>query len=82
MSGYITVTTEVDVDVYLDEIDDYDLIEELKRRDIQRPIRGLDLGADSRDIVREMYNAFNRGDDKALKHEMLALFYNELGRIA
>ena len=76
MSRYVTVST--DVDVYLDEIETDELIEELDSRGINMSTRGVD-GNSMRQLLSEIFQLKRTGQDFTRKLD--ELIYEGLGRI-
>ena len=74
ISGSRPVTVSVDVDVYLDDIDTDDLIEELESRGVQ-----TDSGASVEEELRAMYDKYVLG--KPIDEELRQLFWKVLGRM-
>lgn len=76
MSRYVTVST--DVDIYLDEIDTDDLVEELKSR-------GVNINTDyvgefgMKTILSDIFQRKRTGQD--FSRQLDELIYQELGRI-
>lgn len=77
MSRYITVST--DVDIYLDEIDTDDLVEELETRGINFNNRYAD-GNTMQNILSEIFELKRNGKD--FSRQLDELIYQGLGRIA
>ena len=77
MSSYITVNT--DVDIYLDEIDTDDLVEELETRGISFNNRYAD-GNTMQNILSEIFELKRTGKD--FTRQLDELIYQGLGRIA
>ena len=76
MSRYVTVST--DVDVYLDEIDTDDLIEELERRGRDYNTNGVDAD-EMRELLEKIW--YNRRIGKDYQSELDKLIYGVLGKI-
>jgi hypothetical protein len=76
MSRYVTVST--DVDVYLDEIDTDDLIEELESRGRDYNTRGVDADA-MRELLEKIW--LNRREGRDYESELDKLIYGVLGKI-
>ena len=73
---YVTVST--DVDVYLDEIDTDDLVEELQSRGVDMNTRGVD-GDFMRQLLSEIFQLKRTGNDYSRKLD--ELIYEGIGRI-
>jgi hypothetical protein len=72
----VTVYKEVEVDVELDDFDDYDLIDELERRG-----RGFDVaGPAPTELVRRIYEKRRLGNNN-YQQELDELIYVTLGKI-
>lgn len=70
-----TVYTEVEVDVNLDDFDDYDLIEELERRG-----KGFEVASNTpTELVTEIYEKRRLGKD--YQRELDELIYVAIGKI-
>jgi len=74
---YVTVST--DVDVYLDEIDTDDLVEELESRGVDMNTRGVD-GDFMRELLSEIFELKRNGKDFSRKID--ELIYEGIGRFA
>jgi hypothetical protein len=73
---YKTVYKEVEIDVELDDFDDYDLIEELERRG-----RGFEVaGQAPTELVRKIYEKRRLGNND-YQRELDELIYVALGKI-
>jgi hypothetical protein len=70
-----TVYTEVEVDVELTDFETDDLIDELERR-------GEAVVGDSKELVLEMYEAYQLGQHDKVDDMLNTLFYEIAGRIA
>lgn len=73
---YVTVNT--DVDIYLDEIDTDDLVEELSSRGVDMNTKGVD-GDEMRKILSDIFQLKRTGQD--FSHQLDELIYEGLGRI-
>jgi hypothetical protein len=70
-----TVYTEVEVDVDLDDFDDYELIEELERRG-----KGFEVNSSTpTELVNKIYEQRRLGKD--YQHELDELIYIAIGKI-
>ena len=76
MSRYITVST--DVDIYLDEIDTDDLIEELESRNVATQNIGRPVGGNGDGIVDKIYHARRLG--QPYEHLLDQFLYQVTGR--
>jgi hypothetical protein len=73
----VTITAEVDVDVDLDEFDDTDLIDEMRRRNLSLQYGSVD---DNVSLIQTMYEKYR--NNQPIDDELRTFFYNSLGRIA
>lgn len=76
MSRYVTVST--DVDVYLDEIDTDDLIEELESRGRDYNTKGVDAD-EMRGLLEKIW--LNRREGRDYQAELNKLIYGVLGKV-
>lgn len=70
-----TITTEVDVDIELRDFDTDDIVEELEAR-------GVQLASDHKQLIRTMYESYQRGDHNTVDNLLRELFVETIGRIA
>ena len=75
---YRTVTTEVDVDIDLEEFDDYDLLDELERRGLDMNTKFVD-GDRMREILEQIW--MKRRTNKDYQRELDDLIYFGIGKI-
>lgn len=75
MSRYVTVST--DVDIYLDEIDTDDLIDELSSRGVDMNTKGVD-GDAMRNLLSEIFQLKRTGRD--FSRQLDELIYEGIGR--
>jgi hypothetical protein len=75
---YRTVTTEVDVDVDLEEFDDDDLLDELERRGLDMNTKFVD-GDQMREILERIW--MKRRTNKDYQRELDDLIYFGLGKV-
>ena len=76
MSRYVTINTDVDID--LSDIDDDDLIEELERRDLDIPGELFDR-EEAKDALIKIWELRRTGKD--YQKELDDLIYHGLGKI-
>lgn len=75
---YRTITTEVDVDIYLDEFDDDQLLDELESRGLDMNSRFVD-GDQMREILEKIW--IKRRTNKDYQRELDDLIYFGIGKI-
>lgn len=73
--AYKTITTEVDVDVYLDDFEDDELLAEIERRNLSVNCRGAN---EAIRLLEEIY--YKRVIGKDFGAELNRYFYLTLGR--
>lgn len=73
----VTITAEVEVDVDLNEFDDEELLDELKKRNLNMQFGDLD---ENKELIETMYQKYRCG--KPIDAELRTFFYNSIGRIA
>ena len=73
----VTITAEVEVDLDIEEFEDDDLIDEMRRRNLS-----LQYGRteDNVELIQTMYEKYR--NNKPIDDELRTFFYNALGRIA
>jgi hypothetical protein len=71
---YITVNTDVDIDMY--DIDTEDLIDELERRNKETSVR---LNFEHKELIEKIW--MNRRAGKGYQAELDQLIYNVLGKM-
>lgn len=75
---YRTITTEVDVDIDLDEFDDDQLLDELESRGLAMNSRFVD-GDQMRELLEQVW--LKRRTNKDYQHELDDLIYFGIGKI-
>ena len=75
---YRTITTEVDVDIYLDEFDDDQLLDELESRGLDMNSRFVD-GDQMREILEQIW--IKRRTNLDYQKELDDLIYFGIGKI-
>lgn len=73
----VTITAEVDVDVDLDEFDDDELLDELKKRNLSMQFGDSN---ENKELIETMYQKYRCG--QSIDTELRTFFYNSIGRIA
>lgn len=73
----VTITTEVDVDVELNEFDDEEIRDEIIRRNLS-----IELGdsSENKALIETMYHKYRC--KQPIDDELRTFFYNSIGRIA